>query len=142
MKFLMVLCLAMASVGAMAQIEFKSLDTKLNVRCDFGVGAGVTIGLYKDLEVAPSLNCICLKNSNILTVDTDFHYIIEAGHGFSAYPLLGIVFNENPDLGMNVGLGAKYAFHEKAGAFVECKFQAINNIAGKTFLSMGVNIKI
>lgn len=132
-----------------ASAQIKTVDIKGDLRHDFGLGVGVTAGIVKNIDFAPSFNWYFVDNGHLFTVDADFHYDFNLGAGFSAYPLVGATLlnagakgcDSTTKFGVNLGGGVKFAITEKIGIFAECKYQWVDD-NDDTFFALGVNIGI
>lgn len=141
--------LALAVMAITASAQFKSVDIKGDLRHDLGLGVGVTAGIVKSIDFAPSFNYYFIDHGHLWTIDADFHYNFDLGHDFTIYPLVGLsVCNwgaEHVDsttkLGVNLGGGVKYAINKNIGIFTECKYQWVDG-NDDTFFAIGVNIGI
>jgi len=130
-------------VGLMeADNAFGSLAIEL--KADFGITEKISVSPSVDYfiptsAIAADLAGVDSDSANLLlTISVDGHYHFEINDKFKAYPLAGVNFlitdydNNNewwdnyydfgPQIFVNVGAGATYAFTEKMKAFLELKF--------------------
>lgn len=147
----MLLCIM--TIAASAQI--KSVDIKGDLRGDFGIGAGVTMGIVNKIDLSPRFNYYFTgKGSTVWTIDADFHYNINVAQGWKVYPILGLAYyhwsvdvdqanlsESSGKLGCNLGCGVKYDIKDNIGVFVEGKYQYIDGY-DDSYFSVGVNIGI
>lgn len=146
-KLFVTLALVAMTIAASAQI--KSVDIKGDLRGDFGLGAGLTAGVIKNIDFAPSFNYYFVDHGHMWTIDADFHYNFDVAEDFQVYPLVGLsVFNwgakgfdSKTKVGVNLGGGVKYALTNSIGIFAECKYQWVDG-SDDTFVALGVNIGI
>ena len=59
-KIFVTLALAVMTIAASAQIQ--SVDIKGDLRGDFGLGVGLTTGIVKEIDFAPSFNYYFVNN--------------------------------------------------------------------------------
>lgn len=142
-KIFVTLMLCIMTIAASAQI--KSVDVKADLRGDFGLGAGITMGIVDKIDFAPRFNYYFAGHgANLFTIDADFHYNIPVAESFKVYPAVGLVylhatgFNK---VGVNLGAGAQYSITDNLGAFIEAKYQWVDGW-DDTYFSLGVNIGI
>lgn len=146
-KIFVTLALAVMTIAASAQIQ--SVDIKGDLRGDFGLGVGLTTGIVKEIDFAPSFNYYFVNNGHVWTIDADFHYNFDVAEDLQVYPLAGLSlcnwgvkgFSSTTKIGVNLGGGVKYELTSVVGIFAECKYQWVNG-ADDTFFALGVNIGI
>lgn len=142
-KIFVTLMLCVMTIAASAQV--KSVDVKADLRGDFGLGAGVTLGLADKIDLAPRFNYYFADGgSNLFTIDGDFHYNFNVADKFDVYPIAGLVYLHATDfnkLGVNLGVGGKYQIKDNLGLFIEAKYQWVDGW-DDTYFSLGVNIGI
>lgn len=150
----------MCVMAVTASAQLKSVDVKADLRGDFGLGAGVTLGLAPNLDFAPNFNYYFVDGGNCFTLDGDFHYNINLDNALTLYPLAGVLwYHAKADdvtidghkvsgaswnkLGINLGCGLRYDLNAQWGIFAEAKYQFIVDADGAddTFFSLGVNYK-
>ncbi len=147
-KFFLAALMCVMAMGAFAQVNFKSVEVKANLRHDFGIGVGTTVGISQDIDFAPSFNAFFVDGaSSCFTIDADFHYDIDLGHEFHLFPLAGpALYHVSPKagngvtkLGVNLGCGLDYDLDYNWTVFAEGKYQFLFNANGydDTFLSVG-----
>lgn len=140
-KIFVTLMLGVMTLAASAQV--KSIDIKGNLRNDFGLGVGITADLSKNFELSPSFNYY-FGDSKYFHIDGDFHYNVALGNNFTFYPIVGLTYyhydNDN-NLGVDLGAGIKYDFNRKIAGFVEGKYQWVDG-ADDSYFSLGIKIAI
>ena len=149
-KVILAALMCIVSVSSFAQVNFKSVEAKLNLRGDLGVGVGTTIGLQENLDIAPSFNAYFVDGGSCYTIDADFHYNFDLGNEFHAYPLAGLsLFHAGSNgfgvtkLGVNLGGGLDYDLNYNWTVFGEAKYQFLFNADGSDdmFLALGVKYR-
>lgn len=136
--------LCVMTLAASAQV--KSVDVKGELRGDFGLGIGITAGLFDKFELAPSFNYY-FGDSKAFTIDADFHYDFGVTSKWNVYPIAGLVYFHASDfdkLGINLGVGTEYYFTNNIAGFVEGKYQWLFDTHGAddTYFTLGVKIGI
>lgn len=153
-----ILSLMLSLVAMVVSAQVKSVDVKGDLRGDFGLGAGVTMGVVNKIDFSPRINYYFAgKGATVFTVDADFHYNFNVAKDWTVYPILGLVYyhcswdtikdgegklsDSLNKIGCNIGCGAQYKLTNNLGVFVEGKYQYVNG-ADDTYFSVGVNIGI
>jgi len=131
----------MLSIAALAQnFKIKSFDVKGNFRSDFGIGAGVTMGVDV-FDFSPSYNYYFNSNSNYWTLDADFHYNFVAARDVAIYPIAGLALLSDGDvtkIGADIGAGINYDLNSEWSLKAELKYQVIKNW-DELYLSVGAS---
>ncbi|MBR6196101.1 MAG: outer membrane beta-barrel protein [Bacteroidaceae bacterium] len=148
-KIILSMILGIMTITASAQL--KSFDIKGDLRGDFGIGAGVTLGVNDKIDFAPAFNWFFTEgNLTVWAIDADFHYNFDVAQDFKVYPIAGLalyhwsVSNEGVNtgktkLGVNLGCGCQYDFSDNLAGFVDLKYQWVDG-ADDTYFSLGVKI--
>ena len=149
-KLLFTLFLCVSALSSSAQL--KTIDLRANVRGDFGIGAGVTMGVLQYIDFAPSFNYFFTDGGSTWSADADFHYNIELDDEWELYPLAGGCLvhgrNENHDtrnkLGIDLGCGVHYYLTDQVDLFGEIKYPFLIHEDGmsKTYLTIGVSLNL
>lgn len=147
-KIIITMMLCVMTLAASAQI--KTIDVKGDLRGDFGLGVGITAGIFDKIDISPRVNYYFTKGDvTCYTIEADFHYNFDVAPQFNVYPIAGLVyyyagaknFDSVNKLGVNLGVGGQYEITNKIAAFVEAKYQWVDG-ADDTYFSLGVNIGI
>ena len=157
-KVFFTLALCSVALAASAQVELKSIDGRIDYLWDTGIGAGVTLGITDQFEVAPSAS-IFFGDGDLFTIGADLHYLLpEFVEKLELFPLGGVGFyhtsyeepyvDKNYDLKfrdasdntvfINAGFGARYHFHENWAAFAEEKYQIVDGW-NHNYLTVGIS---
>lgn len=139
-KIILSMILGIMAITASAQL--KTLDIKGNLRNDFGIGAGVTLGITDKIDFAPAFNYFFAEgDANVWAIDADFHYNFNVGDNFQVYPILGATLFHAGEtkFGVNIGAGCQYDFTKKVAAFVDLKYQYVDGW-DDTYFSLGVKL--
>lgn len=151
-KFFLALVMCISALSASAQIDLKSVDVKANLRGDFGIGAGITMGLFDHIDFSPNVNYYFSSGANLLSIDADFHYNIDLGYDLNLYPMAGLVIahwgasgpvSGTTKLGLNLGCGLDYDLNRNWSVFAEAKYQFLFSAGGAddTFFSLGAKYR-
>lgn len=144
-KIILSMILGIMAITASAQI--KTVDIKGNLRNDFGIGGGITIGLNDKIDFSPALNYFFVDgDGNCWTTDADFHYNFGIAQDFRVYPILGGTLchpasGSTIKFGINLGCGCQYDFTESFAGFVDLKYQYVDGW-DDTYFSLGVKIAL
>lgn len=144
-KIFLMAMMCVITTSAFAQI--KSLEVKGNLRGDFGIGAGLTMPVLEKIDFAPSFNYY-FTDGTVFTLDGDFHYNFDLDQNWTLYPLVGLswfhasaeIGDDYNKLGINLGGGARYNINSQWAAFVEAKYQWVNDF-DDSFFTLGVSYK-
>jgi len=144
-KIFLMAMMCIVSMTAFAQI--KSVEVKGNLRGDFGIGAGITMPLMSKIDFAPNFNYY-FTDGTVFTLDGDFHYNFDLNEEWTLYPLVGLAWfhasaeigDDYNKLGVNLGGGARYNINSQWAAFVEAKYQWVNDF-DDSFFTLGVSYK-
>ena len=144
-KFLLMAFMCMVALSSMAQI--KSVEAKGNLRGDFGLGAGFTMGIMEKVDFAPNFNYY-FTDGTVFTLDGDFHYNFDLNQEWRLYPMVGIAWfhassgigDDYNKIGINLGGGACYNISSKWAAFAEAKYQWVSDF-DDSFFTLGVSYK-
>lgn len=151
-KLLLSLVLCVMAITASAQL--KSVDAKLDLRGDFGFGAGVTLGVGDKIEIAPSASLYFpASHYTMYTADVNVHYLLpfEIHEQLELYPLAGVGYYHysydyagydwsHNELLINVGAGARWHINDAWAAFAEEKFQIVDGY-NSNFMTVGISFK-
>lgn len=160
-RFLLLLLALVALPLSAQQFQFKSVDVKLDLRGETGVGAGVTVGIGEQFEVAPSASFYFPDDyDQMYQIDLNVHYLLSRIPGvYEVYPLVGVgmfhtsydvddvflgLFNNgshkesNNDFLVNLGGGARYHINSHFAVFLEEKYQLVRHY-NNNFLSLGMS---
>lgn len=144
-KIILMVVMCVMTLSAMAQI--KSVEVKGNLRGDFGLGAGFTMPIVQQLDLAPSFNYY-FGDGTVFTVDADLHYNFDLDQNWTLYPLVGLAWfhasanigDDYNKLGANLGGGARYNINSQWAAFAEAKYQWVTDF-DDSFFTLGVSYK-
>lgn len=144
-KLFLTALMCVLTMSTFAQI--KSLEVKGNLRGDFGLGVGITMPVMDKIDFAPNFNYY-FTDGTVFTLDGDFHYNFDLNQEWTLYPLVGLAWfhasseigNDYNKLGVNLGGGARYNINSQWSAFVEAKYQWVNDF-DDSFFSLGVSYK-
>ncbi|WP_459190366.1 outer membrane beta-barrel protein [Parabacteroides sp. APC149_11_2_Y6] len=143
-KFVVVLMLALFSIGVHAQTEKGRSSVGLNLGYSFNdigntaIGIDYRYSIIDAVRIAPSVNFL-IKHKGVSSVmfDVNAHYVVKLSEMFGFYPLAGLslsVWHGGGDnitrFGGNLGLGAElYATHNVTVG-VEAKYNIIKDLDG------------
>ena len=140
-KFLLMSMLCLLTIAASAQdFKIKSFDFKGNFRSDFGIGAGVTMGVDV-FDFVPSYNYYFNSDKNYWTIDADFHYNFFAARDVTIYPIAGLAIlnvGDETKIGADLGCGVAYDLNSEWAIKAELKYQVIKNW-DDLYLSVGTS---
>lgn len=158
-RFLLLLLALVALPLSAQQFQFKSVDAKLDLRGETGVGAGFTVGIGEQFEVAPSASFYFPDDyDQMYQIDLNVHYLLSRIPGvYEVYPLVGVgMFHtsieesidylfyhdeykeSNNDFLVNLGGGARYHINSNFAVFLEEKYQLVRHF-NNNFLTLGVS---
>ena len=144
-----ILCLILTISTITASAQNSTLNIKADARDEFGIGAGLTIGINKHFTFNPAfIYFLNTGNTTYWAIDFDIHYNLNLTPKFKAYPIFGFaVFHEGERNGMgrsewgtNIGLGCEYNFSERVSGFIEIKHQDIDKMGEESYASFGFKI--
>ena len=146
-KIILSMILGIMTIAASAQI--KTVDIKGNLRGDFGIGGGITLGINDKIDFAPAFNYFFADgDANCWTIDADFHYNFDVAQDFTVYPILGATLFHTGSgdasytkFGVNLGCGCQYDFSSSLAGFVDLKYQYVDGW-DDTYFSLGVKIAL
>lgn len=150
------LVFSILAVTAFAQL--KSIDIKADYRAgvfgpkgDPGIGAGFTLELAENFDMAPRFNWYFVNSGSRFTAEADFHYnFTEINDDFYLYPIVGAGLyhynwkadseshNRNKVLA-NLGAGIGYPLNEYFTSFAEIKYQMVAGEKSDTYFSIGLS---
>lgn len=128
-----------------ASAQLKSVDLKADLRSNFGIGAGVSLGIVDKLDFAPTFNYYFIDGCTNFAIEADFKYNFNVCNNLNVYPLAGPVLSyvsaggfSDTDFGFDLGAGLSYDITKKLAVFGEWKYQYVG--AGDNYFAVGVKI--
>ncbi len=142
-KLMIMIMLAICSIGTFAQTEQGQSSFGFNVGYHFNGNGNVLLGIdYRysitdDWRIAPSITYLVKnKGLNAAAIDVNVHYLFKLSDMFGFYPLAGLDLsfwkagNRNPHsnwtrFGANIGLGGECYVSDVITVGLEFKYNAI-----------------
>ena len=122
-----ILCLILTISTITASAQNSTLNIKADARDEFGIGAGLTIGINKHFTFNPAfIYFLNTGNTTYWAIDFDIHYNLNLTPKFK--------------WGTNIGLGCEYNFSERVSGFIEIKHQDIDKMGEESYASFGFKI--